>query len=819
MHTFRLEPSADIHLLPGIDVQVNVIGFDDAVSIVNPITSQCTFTFADTGIASIDASHILSAHSAGITFMTVEHTASSFKLVARIWSHGSLDNIFLGNNSGSVHNGTDNFQPTVYGLFDVMDLEDITGHPFVSYENLSPTLIDVNPDNGRVTGRATGNATLRIKDAVSGATIGDLPIVVKEALGTARPIVERVTFRGVGEEKRNILFVAEGFAAGEENRFKQIVRNIDNRMRNSVLHQPFRLLNRDYNTWLAFEPSEESGVTLGPAPVTSIGALQLFHLENVQPATTGHYSLFDLINLVGPPIARHMDPAFDMPTAIAEWNTIPGFVAGNLEAGIFNTWKFDSKMFERTMARNSVHGLMYARRLGDIAANDAPAVNADNRWYLEHTVPSTFFYKDPRRTSTSHFFRDDFAHYATNPILSEHWSDEFFTYLNSLKRKNVPATDPLFDIGQRWNQGGADQALVVVIVNDEKHGANFKLMPNLFAAVSAGRNGGILNTSMTIGAIQDHTPNTSRYFLTSLVSHVLHELGHGVFLGDEYDDIREGGNNAPAAGDVGMIEIYHNISTQNIINIRGLKWTRMFRVAKASALLTPGRINAATMTIDVDLYPGEARHWVVGEEMIIATKNLNIEADFNFYSAYNRHPTFAAGPLRITAIAGDTLTLGGLAAVPPAGVVFAKGSMIFVPFIHNASAIMLTLPGVINWMNNGTGALPSGDMRVDRFLTDKGGACNASTNDVLANTPHPIPNVNIPFSNRHWLVGAHEGAGTYNCEVVRPSAVCKMRQEYWYRGVHRGHFRFCHICRFYLVQEFNASRHGVLDRLYPGRPV
>lgn len=76
LHTFILQPSADIHLLPGQDVQVDVIGFDESVGITNPITSQCSLTIVDTFIATISAGGLVSAASSGITFMTVEHPAS-----------------------------------------------------------------------------------------------------------------------------------------------------------------------------------------------------------------------------------------------------------------------------------------------------------------------------------------------------------------------------------------------------------------------------------------------------------------------------------------------------------------------------------------------------------------------------------------------------------------------------------------------------------------------------------------------------------------------------------------------------------------------
>ena len=822
LHTFMLQPSADLHLLPAVDVQVQVLGYDDAVSVTNPITSQCTFTIADTSIASVSAGGLVSALAAGITFLTVEHAASGNKLVARVWCHGTLNNIFLGNKTGRANVGSDNFQPTVYGDFDGGDLVDISGHPFVTYVNQSPALFSVDAVTGRVQGLAPGSGGLQIKNDTGTTVIGTLPITIYEPFGAARPLVERVTFKGNGAEKRNILFLAEGFAASEANRFKQIVRDLDQKMRTSPLHEPYRLLSDDYNTWLVFEESTTSGMSIGPQATQVDKNLHLFYLSDTAPATAGHYSLFDLIDLVGMATADAQDPAFNLAAALARWASIPGFVATNLEAGVFTQWKLYTTENMQTEVKDSAYGLMYGRRLGDNFAESGVTVHADNRWYRTQRYNAGYFYRDTRRIGTNHFINDNFNYSTTNPILGQYWTDEFFSYLNSLKHKGVPNTDPLYDIGQKWGFNGSDQGLVVVIVNDEMLGNNYQLMPNIFAAISTGVADGIALASMDTNPATGHTPNTANYFLAPLISRVLHELSHGIFLGDEYDDFRNTGHTTPSATTATELEIYHNNNSQPTITAGGLKWSKVFRISKSSAILTQVTISAAHVGT-ATLYPGEAAKWAVGEQVIIATKNMNYEGVYGRYQSFNHHPPVWAGPLTITAKAGDVLTMSGFPAGLPSDVIFPKGSIIFLPLIHNGQALSLVLPGVLDYMNNGTGnvpgsTFPGGTLRIARFLSDKGGNC-AQADRGLPNTPFPIAHVNIARGRRHFLIGAHEGAGTYNCGVVRPAAVCKMRREYWYNGAARGHFRFCHVCRYYLVQEFNGSRHADLDALYPGSPI
>ena len=832
LETFVLQPSADIHVTSAQTIQVQVIGFDIAgAAVANPINGQCTFTMADTSIATVTAGGLVSRVATGITFMTVEHTTTNLKLVARIWAHDALQLLFLGNNRGSVNVDTDNFQAKMVATFADPETEDVTGHPYTTYESLSPGLFSVDT-TGRVTGIATGNGSLRIKDA-AGATLGDIPITVRDSLSTDRPIAEPVTLKGTGEDKRNILFLAEGFTAAEEAEFRRMARHVNRKMRTSRLHEPFRILSNDYNTWLAFMPSEEPGVSIGPELLNASGDMGI-ELEDVAPNTATNFSLFQLIDLVGYQTAEQQARGLDLATARTEWASIPGFTGARLEPDIFRAWRLNTRIFTPTLDKDTPLGFMYGQRLGDrIATTGTPS--ADNKWYRELPANAGFFYKDVRRTGSDRFADNSSEFFHNAPQLPQHWSNETFTLLASLKRSGASAGDPLFDIGQRWGLDGPDQGLVMVIVNDDVHAANYHLMPTTLGFVSAGKRNSFPAGSLSTDVVVDHTPSPSHRFLASLVSHVTHELCHGIFLGDEYEDIREAGNHsfvvpAPPAtptpaqvAKIESIEIYHNVQTRAMIDREGLKWTWNPRFVRSSALLSAAVINQAAGTIECELFPGEGSKWSVGDSALLLTKNLNGFADIRRYQLYNSH-----AHLRnfgdITSKSGDTVTIGGLSRAPGPDEVFPKGSILTQFGVHNSQLVTLTLPGVVNWMNTAPATVGSSNQpAVGRFLTDKGtgGARSCDTpNRALVNTPHPIPNVRIARGDRHWLVGAHEGAETFNCDVVRPSAVCKMRQEYWYpRGENRGHFRFCHVCRYMIVQEFNGSRHVELDRLYPGAIV
>ena len=219
IQTFRLNTSADIHLIRNpvseSSLQLEVIGYHNNLSPTKEdITNQCIFAVVDPNIATVDINTgILAAIDDGITFLTVSFTdtvtSRTIELTARVWVHNQINQIFLGNNSGIVNEGSDNFQPTIYGEFDTGDIGDITGHPYTSFQaNGTFVTIDIF---GRVTGNSIGSTSIIVTDRINGSLAGNLPIEIAPPIDTSKEIVERVTFKGNGEDKRNILFLAEGF--------------------------------------------------------------------------------------------------------------------------------------------------------------------------------------------------------------------------------------------------------------------------------------------------------------------------------------------------------------------------------------------------------------------------------------------------------------------------------------------------------------------------------------------------------------------------------------------------------------------------------
>jgi hypothetical protein len=289
-HSIALEPTSDIilSLEPGevgqTDIKV-IKYFEDQP--FEDISNKCTITLAEAGVPDDDKivglqDRALTARNPGITFIHIAHDhvlnpeaapedakGSRFQLVARVTVCSKIDQIWLGNNgTARVNNGADNLVLTVYasykdpngGFEDLVG--DVTGMGYVVFESGDNGNASVHAASGRVTGKRVGTETIIAK--FKGAELAKVEVTVVPALNEARPILERVMFNGIGPQFRNILFLAEGFTDDQHGKFRSVVNRITWKMRGGGSSQPFQLLKRDYNAWSAFEASREAGASIGP---------------------------------------------------------------------------------------------------------------------------------------------------------------------------------------------------------------------------------------------------------------------------------------------------------------------------------------------------------------------------------------------------------------------------------------------------------------------------------------------------------------------------------------------------------------------------
>ena len=847
--TFILLPSADIHLVlePVSQKSLNLhaIGYDDKAILSEikseerpGLRSELTFTITDNSIATVGSTGILTAQKEGITFLKVKYTIETdevvngvtnkkredFELVARVWVHQKIIRILIADNSGSVNRLTDNFQPSLYAKFGGDDIEDITGHPYVTYESIPAGMFDIDPLTSRITGRTLGAGTLRIKDAFTRTLIGDLPIEVKDIIKQEKRIVEKVSFKGSGPTKRNILFLGEGFTKDEEIKFREIVKKVDHSMRTHPMHQPFGLLSSDYNTWMAFEPSADRGLTIGPYFGQQYGTIDHYTIDiKDYKGSATDYSLYELISLVGFPTARQKN-VLDLATAKTEWSSsIAGFDQTKLSFDVFERWQEYILDGGRFRQKHSALGLMYGSRLGERYALSEPQ-KADNNWYINYINKRIGVRRDFRRMSSRLFEIGKF--FSTNDPyeLLNNWTDEFFDYFDSLKTKDFNSSNPNYHIGSKWAFEGDDQGLVVVIINCEIWNNHTKTFPNIYSVITLGNlknrftSAALINTS---SGLVEHNPIIPALIFDISTSFVVHELCHNLHLGDEYEDIHgEQHANLPydfsASAEGIKAELYFNVNTKYLIDHLGSKWNiAFFRVEKSSALSTEV-VQILPDKIEFEIFHDEVKKkkWKKGDVVSLVTKNINVGANsvignLKFYQKNLRHDFARMNGLVIESIVKNKMTLK---ATLPSGIIFPKGSMMFQPKIIDGIEMTIILPGVLMFMRGGGPSLPGFNQPpIGTFLSSKR-ICD--TNISMAPTPYPIANVNIKENNKHKLIGMHEGAATWNCGVVRATAECKMRSE----TAGNESIAFCHLCKYVIVHLFNPSKHSLLDTIYPGKP-
>jgi hypothetical protein len=211
------------------------------------------------------------------------------------------------------------------------------------------------------------------------------------------------------ENATNILFLADGFVTGEEDRFNQLAARIAATSVTREDLQPFKLLRESINYWSLFLPSEESGTTLLSEHIGPPGAARqkLDTVPDAEPVPFVENSLADEMNPVpsrspvtlgevvfqlGLPVAADFNPGESDDVA---WGRIILALAAdfvlpnpfNVDLNLFREWR---RLAERSLveSRDTVFAVQSGRRpfigrepevspsLDDrrISSNDIPAL-------------------------------------------------------------------------------------------------------------------------------------------------------------------------------------------------------------------------------------------------------------------------------------------------------------------------------------------------------------------------------------------------------------------------------------------------------------
>lgn len=658
-------------------------------------------------------------------------------MLFRVSVHSTITKLWVGNNSVTMVPGSQNYVLSVYALFDAdTTVCDITSHPYLTYNSTSTSVATVD-SKGRLTSGSNLEGVTSVTVSAPGGVQSLSSVQVTVVAASSDTVLTQLDL-SKNAAAHNLLILAEGFAADDKADFDKYAKLLKSEMFGELRCEPFLLLANSWNVWMKFEPSMESGISVGP-PLT-----ERFFPEDP--------------NQVG---------------------------VGGSGSGQY--------LFQ---AKDSRYGLMYSARLGErpfqVGNPPSDSFGAGVQWVAE---PADAAYRsigqDLRRI---------------NPELP--LARQMDAYFNTLTDQQGN------QIGSAWmshtdgGQEGVDFKRVVFIVCDQRTaGTTF----NIGIAATPSEQSVILVPSPIPGPPYDHHGSVPAS-PESFTDIVVHELGHSLWLGDEYND---NANSAtlPNAQRTEIESKYINLTT--FLNQSNgddtppkpsavFKWNcdRMILSSATQQVTSP----LASGPLTVSLSPNDAARWtnfttksslayirpsilaIAGVAKGFASAQLGLEFD----------PTkYAYGPYSWQ-IAGETLTL------TPAVVSAARnpnypnadlplGSVVYIPKLDSNGNILTLISGPVLQFINANGPFPLG------------------TGPNLGHTEVPPSAIHLLTypSQMYEVIGLYTGGGTWTHGVYRPSGMCRMRDQY-------NHTAFCFVCKYLIVDQIDPSQLADLDKQYPG---
>lgn len=782
VRNIELYPTCDVHLLlegPGAPTayQLEVRDLERTQDNLSGLVARTAYTDIDPAIATVSATGLISPVAVGETLCRIRHTDADpapprevfvSEIIVRIRVHRRLETLWLGNNRVTVFKDESNYVLSVYGAFEDGTIGDISSHPYLTFSSADATKVEVDNagDRGRVTGKAvTGGNPVKIKVAFA-ALSDEIDAFVAPPLSTLRRILERIHGAGPVGERRNILFLSEGFTAAQQPLFRRIVTLLKDELFASRLNSPYDQLKDRFNVWMGFDPSGEEGTTAGEFVVkTGTGLLGVDIAEPLSrisesPAIPDNFSLRELVLRVGLPDRYHPIPTTRAAAEAAWASTVAGtdFSAAKLENDVVAAWLTKLASYHLLQARDSLLGLMNGARYGDRDHRRVdPAAPRESvmHWYQPSDVPHSL-HADRRR-------------------MARDWNPSTFRnkYLASLR-----PTGSNSSISDVWVAGGADRDLVIFLVNSAYDGGARSAVG---LGISTRQNGRYTQVHVA-GNKADHSlpdldvlslPALLGSSLDEMVSVLAHELAHVFGMGDEYEgQSYSGTHDVLVATDVagrraieGWNNLVHHYTIEvaagghGIINMARVKWKLWHRIERCS-VLTEDPVALGGGRLRIRVRAGDRAKWDTDNmhniEVYLRSRSINGDA-VNQPAPAPRW--FLEGPLKILEIEAD----GSLVLASTFVDGFRKDDVLYQPQVEDGKPLTVFHPTVL--FNLETLAEPFA-MKTD--------ASEANTEPAYPPEHALVPDLNPRFPA--YVVGVYEGGGTYNTRVYRASGLCKMRQ-------------------------------------------
>jgi hypothetical protein len=702
----------------------------------------------------------------------------------RVLVHTAILDIWLTPSTLTIRQGSDGLRLTVLARFDDQTIGDITRRPGITWASTDATKIDFDPASGALTAKTNpANETITATHAGHVATA---KVQARKPWSTAAVVTLVPGSAGIDKAATvpNVLFLSEGFTAGEDTKFGNLVVKLVKRLQTTESLRPYDLAKKAVNYWMAFVPSRERGTSV-LYDLRPVARATLFGAEipaPVKPAPATPFTLGNLIYHVGLPTPA--DAAVPPGAARATWL---------LQYGVGVSLLCTDAVYAQWQALSD-------HRLANEVDN-AFGIRHGQRPIMHPTVVPRSMNFHPLRATREHL--DAFLQKLKfgPATLGAIWATQ-----------NPPPAAPIpAPVGPGLPAGlkvGQDRALVFMVCGGARMGGtelDGLIVSSLVSDVEV-RLQAVAGTRQ-VNFVPFNLPSVPSLWLAA---NVAHETAHAFGLEDEYGEF-PAPLRIPAANEAGLkpeanvqpaSELERSAADPRLdpAKLGNIKW-RWPRVEHAGVVAAQPAPNGAAF--DIGMVHGHAAGFKHGDLVRLRRRPLL------------DHPQ-PSGRLNVDKVTGDVVTATPLppGAITPAD--WPAGSVLIRPVRGAATAADPNGPDLTLVAPIISDHLSASSLPLNQKPPPPAPACAVDTSTVQSalNLPAGLPVGRPKFKAQ--IVGLYDGGARYHCGVFHPSGACVMRA-LQVPGVATTTYLFCPVCRYFLVDRLDPTKHGVIDLDYRKR--
>jgi hypothetical protein len=705
---------------------------------------------------------------------TAQHP--SRETAVRVHVHSDVVRVWLTPQHLTVPAGATNFSFTVLAEFDDGVVGDITDWATLSWSAAPAGPVTFGARSKITSGPAPAayNVTMSVPSGTGPKTDTGL-LTVGESCRRLGQLAQLDFLGGKGPgfaaQVPNVLLLCDGFTTKDD--FDRYAAFVVERLRTNDYWRPYKDLADSINYWKCFRAANGSGASI-LAEAYSTGGSSAANLDTPQlpdpnaPAAQA-WTLPELLYMVGQPVPH--DTTVPLATKLGDWQTLfgPAITQAKVESA-YEQWQ---ACIPRFLANE---------------VDNAFGMSTGERPRVQYTaIPRIVGLNDKCRWTSADV-------------------DEFLRGLSA-------AGSPTF--GARWATGGADFGRVAFIVNAPLYGGGnadqhlaFSLCESRVFEVAAVPPRGF-------DAVQLSVPSKPK----ALSVHVLaHELAHSPtwgHLGDEYGGDALAYDGARDVDVHGNLELETNLRSAPGAPLSGdlIKW-QWPRISKV-ALIDGQPAGSAPWTLMVKAGYGGIIGF--GDRVRLRPHPLRVEVkpliSAGNAAAIKSRPGGQSDPLIVTAATPTHITVqleaGG--SFNPSDFP-GPANLLFVPTRSSETDRELPIMHELILQHINT---THGPLNAPHDQATRPAPMDASGNDPQF--PENLPDALSPGLIDHVCprrpfertIGLYEQGETYQAGVYHCAGECAMR-----RGGDGGTERFCHVCRYLIVDMIDPSKHGQIDAAY-----